>query len=191
MGRAQQSPSKTQEIVPFDFSSRWTDVALGFEAQLVWLGEVVSFILPLPFSSGLSLPLNPQCSAKNLKNISELFYYAQKAVLHPTAPLYDPEEKQVSSWTSLLPLTLLWAGVFGMEVDGWGWHRQAEGTVPICCAQSSQLGRRTPARTWVCWGRSPHAPGCVLIVEGRVWKKNSLWIVLFDFRLHIRRNFFM
>ncbi|ETE63315.1 Mitochondrial Rho GTPase 2 [Ophiophagus hannah] len=36
-----------------------------------------------------------QCSAKNLKNISELFYYAQKAVLHPTAPLYDPEEKQL------------------------------------------------------------------------------------------------
>ncbi|KAF2982021.1 hypothetical protein EK904_014089, partial [Melospiza melodia maxima] len=43
----------------------------------------------------LSLLLNPQCSAKNLKNISELFYYAQKAVLHPTAPLYDPEEKQL------------------------------------------------------------------------------------------------
>ncbi|CAL1599235.1 unnamed protein product [Knipowitschia caucasica] len=37
-----------------------------------------------------------ECSAKNLKNISELFYYAQKAVLHPTAPLYDPEDKQPS-----------------------------------------------------------------------------------------------
>ncbi|XP_068825575.1 mitochondrial Rho GTPase 2 isoform X6 [Capricornis sumatraensis] len=37
-----------------------------------------------------------ECSAKNLKNISELFYYAQKAVLHPTAPLYDPEAKQTS-----------------------------------------------------------------------------------------------
>lgn len=36
-----------------------------------------------------------KCSARNLKNISELFYYAQKAVLHPTAPLYDPEDKQV------------------------------------------------------------------------------------------------
>lgn len=36
-----------------------------------------------------------QCSAKNLKNISELFYYAQKAVLHPTGPLYCPERKQV------------------------------------------------------------------------------------------------
>uniref|UniRef100_A0A8C2XNZ5 Mitochondrial Rho GTPase 2 n=1 Tax=Cyclopterus lumpus TaxID=8103 RepID=A0A8C2XNZ5_CYCLU len=36
-----------------------------------------------------------KCSAKNLKNISELFYYAQKAVLHPTAPLYDPEDKQL------------------------------------------------------------------------------------------------
>ncbi|XP_065749507.1 mitochondrial Rho GTPase 2 isoform X8 [Phocoena phocoena] len=38
-----------------------------------------------------------ECSAKNLKNISELFYYAQKAVLHPTAPLYDPEAKQQMS----------------------------------------------------------------------------------------------
>uniref|UniRef100_A0A8C2CEK0 Mitochondrial Rho GTPase n=1 Tax=Cyprinus carpio TaxID=7962 RepID=A0A8C2CEK0_CYPCA len=36
-----------------------------------------------------------ECSAKNLKNISELFYYAQKAVLHPTAPLYDPEDNQL------------------------------------------------------------------------------------------------
>uniref|UniRef100_A0A671SXW9 Ras homolog family member T1a n=1 Tax=Sinocyclocheilus anshuiensis TaxID=1608454 RepID=A0A671SXW9_9TELE len=35
------------------------------------------------------------CSAKNLKNISELFYYAQKAVLHPTGPLYSPEEKEM------------------------------------------------------------------------------------------------
>uniref|UniRef100_A0A670HR36 Mitochondrial Rho GTPase n=1 Tax=Podarcis muralis TaxID=64176 RepID=A0A670HR36_PODMU len=36
-----------------------------------------------------------ECSAKNLKNISELFYYAQKAVLHPTGPLYCPEEKEM------------------------------------------------------------------------------------------------
>lgn len=44
-----------------------------------------------------SVPTLVQCSAKHLRNISELFYYAQKAVLHPTAPLYDPEAKQVSS----------------------------------------------------------------------------------------------
>lgn len=37
-----------------------------------------------------------ECSAKTLKNISELFYYAQKAVLHPTGPLYLPEDKEVS-----------------------------------------------------------------------------------------------
>uniref|UniRef100_A0A6Q2Y2N1 Mitochondrial Rho GTPase n=1 Tax=Esox lucius TaxID=8010 RepID=A0A6Q2Y2N1_ESOLU len=36
-----------------------------------------------------------ECSAKNLKNISELFYYAQKAVLHPTGPLYCPEDKEM------------------------------------------------------------------------------------------------
>lgn len=37
-----------------------------------------------------------ECSAKSLKNISELFYYAQKAVLHPTAPIYNPEEKELT-----------------------------------------------------------------------------------------------
>ncbi|ESO12001.1 hypothetical protein HELRODRAFT_63612 [Helobdella robusta] len=37
-----------------------------------------------------------ECSAKTLKNISEVFYYAQKAVLHPTAPLYLLDEKQLS-----------------------------------------------------------------------------------------------
>ena len=33
-----------------------------------------------------------ECSAKELKNVSEMFYYAQKAVLYPTAPLYSPVE---------------------------------------------------------------------------------------------------
>uniref|UniRef100_A0A667X4Y8 Ras homolog family member T1a n=1 Tax=Myripristis murdjan TaxID=586833 RepID=A0A667X4Y8_9TELE len=42
-----------------------------------------------------------ECSAKNLKNISELFYYAQKAVLHPTGPLYCPEEKEVRPISAL------------------------------------------------------------------------------------------
>ncbi|KAJ2551462.1 ERMES complex Ca(2+)-binding regulatory GTPase gem1 [Coemansia sp. RSA 1933] len=33
-----------------------------------------------------------ECSAKALLNVSELFYFAQKAVLHPTRPLYDARE---------------------------------------------------------------------------------------------------
>lgn len=37
-----------------------------------------------------------ECSAKSLKNIAELFFYAQKAVLHPTSPLYSAEERDVS-----------------------------------------------------------------------------------------------
>eukprot|EP00061_Rhincodon_typus_P014081 g40883.t1 len=48
-----------------------------------------------------------ECSAKNLKNISELFYYAQKAVLHPTGPLYCPEEKERTCFnTPLAPQAL-------------------------------------------------------------------------------------
>ncbi|XP_066966976.1 mitochondrial Rho GTPase isoform X2 [Macrobrachium rosenbergii] len=37
-----------------------------------------------------------ECSARTLKNISEMFYYAQKAVLHPTAPLYILEERDLT-----------------------------------------------------------------------------------------------
>lgn len=33
-----------------------------------------------------------ECSAQELVNIAEVFYFAQKAVLHPTAPLYDSRE---------------------------------------------------------------------------------------------------
>lgn len=33
-----------------------------------------------------------ECSSKEGLNISEVFYFAQKAVLHPMAPLYDSRE---------------------------------------------------------------------------------------------------
>ena len=33
-----------------------------------------------------------ECSAKQPLYVSEVFYFAQKAVLHPTAPLYDSRE---------------------------------------------------------------------------------------------------
>lgn len=33
-----------------------------------------------------------ECSAKYPLNVSEVFYFALKAVLHPTAPLYDSRE---------------------------------------------------------------------------------------------------
>jgi mitochondrial Rho GTPase 1 len=42
-----------------------------------------------------------ECSAKTLHNISEMFYYAQKAVLHPTAPLYHIESQDVRSKSAL------------------------------------------------------------------------------------------
>lgn len=37
-----------------------------------------------------------ECSARTLKNISEMFYYAQKAVLHPTEPIYSVEKGDVN-----------------------------------------------------------------------------------------------
>uniref|UniRef100_A0A8I5T146 Ras homolog family member T2 n=1 Tax=Pongo abelii TaxID=9601 RepID=A0A8I5T146_PONAB len=57
-------------------------------------GSSMEAVLPI-MSQFPEIETCVECSAKNLRNISELFYYAQKAVLHPTAPLYDPEAKQV------------------------------------------------------------------------------------------------
>ncbi|XP_043208937.1 mitochondrial Rho GTPase-like isoform X4 [Amphibalanus amphitrite] len=37
-----------------------------------------------------------ECSARTLKNISEMFYYAQKAILHPTAPLFNTAERDLT-----------------------------------------------------------------------------------------------
>lgn len=36
-----------------------------------------------------------ECSAKQMINVSEVFYFAQKSVIHPSAPLYDAEENVV------------------------------------------------------------------------------------------------
>ncbi len=37
-----------------------------------------------------------KCSAKTLKNVPEVFYYAQKSVLYPTAPCYDVDKKRLT-----------------------------------------------------------------------------------------------
>jgi Ras family protein T1 len=39
-----------------------------------------------------------ECSALLPVNVSEVFYFAQKAVLHPTAPLYDSREHVSLRW---------------------------------------------------------------------------------------------
>lgn len=57
-------------------------------------GGSMEAVLPL-MSQFPEIETCVECSAKQLRNVSELFYYAQKAVLHPTAPLYDPEAKQL------------------------------------------------------------------------------------------------
>ncbi|KAJ3865271.1 P-loop containing nucleoside triphosphate hydrolase protein [Lentinula novae-zelandiae] len=38
-----------------------------------------------------------ECSAKMPLNVSEVFYFAQKAVLHPTAPLYDSRDHMLKA----------------------------------------------------------------------------------------------
>ncbi|XP_051698156.2 mitochondrial Rho GTPase 2 isoform X4 [Oryctolagus cuniculus] len=57
-------------------------------------GSSLEAVLPI-MSQFAEIETCVECSAKSLRNVSELFYYAQKAVLHPTAPLYDAEAKQL------------------------------------------------------------------------------------------------
>ncbi|CAJ0574624.1 unnamed protein product, partial [Mesorhabditis spiculigera] len=37
-----------------------------------------------------------ECSARTMKNVSEIFYYAQKAVIYPMRPIYDIDAKRLS-----------------------------------------------------------------------------------------------
>lgn len=69
-------------------------VLVGNKADLV---EYSSLEMVVPIMSQYQeVETCVECSAKTLKNISELFYYAQKAVLHPTGPLYLPQERDLT-----------------------------------------------------------------------------------------------
>lgn len=93
-----------------------------------------------------------ECSAKNLKNISELFYYAQKAVLHPTAPLYDPEDKQLKPSCVRALSRIFWIS----DQD----HDRILSDTELNCFQKS------------CFG-NPLAPQALEDVKTVVWKNTS------------------
>ncbi|XP_061701823.1 mitochondrial Rho GTPase 1-A isoform X3 [Syngnathoides biaculeatus] len=76
-----------------DKDSRVPLILVGNKSDLVEHSSMET-ILPI-MNQYQDIETCVECSAKNLKNISELFYYAQKAVLHPTGPLYCPEEKEL------------------------------------------------------------------------------------------------
>lgn len=59
-------------------------------------GSTIDTILPI-MNDFSEVETCVECSAKELKNISEMFYYAQKAVLHPTAPLFSADSKELKS----------------------------------------------------------------------------------------------
>jgi len=75
----------------------------GDAKPLILAGNKVDLVDYSTMEQGFSLMVEyPQietcveCSAATLRNISELFYYAQKAVLHPTTPLYRIESKDLT-----------------------------------------------------------------------------------------------
>uniref|UniRef100_A0A8C4N0M7 Ras homolog family member T2 n=1 Tax=Eptatretus burgeri TaxID=7764 RepID=A0A8C4N0M7_EPTBU len=53
----------------------------------------MDIILPL-MNQFSNIEVCIECSAKTMKNISEVFHYAQKAVLHPTSPLFTFKDKE-------------------------------------------------------------------------------------------------
>lgn len=54
----------------------------------------MDIILPL-MNQFSNIEVCIECSAKTMKNISEVFHYAQKAVLHPTSPLFTFKDKEL------------------------------------------------------------------------------------------------
>lgn len=47
-----------------------------------------------------------ECSAKVPLNVPEVIFLAQKAVIHPTAPLYDSRD-HVCSWLSFISVIVV------------------------------------------------------------------------------------
>uniref|UniRef100_A0A671X3Z2 Ras homolog family member T1a n=1 Tax=Sparus aurata TaxID=8175 RepID=A0A671X3Z2_SPAAU len=96
-------PLRAEEItIPADVTPERVNERLYYRVPLILVGNKsdlvehssMETILPI-MNQYQDIETCVECSAKNLKNISELFYYAQKAVLHPTGPLYCPEEKEL------------------------------------------------------------------------------------------------
>lgn len=75
----------TSDSKPVVLAGNKADLPYDSEAQSTRLQEILNTCLEV--ETGL------ECSAKELHNVSELFYFAQKAVLHPTAPLYSPDRQ--------------------------------------------------------------------------------------------------
>ncbi|XP_035385929.1 mitochondrial Rho GTPase 1b isoform X2 [Electrophorus electricus] len=76
-----------------DKDSRVPLILVGNKSDLVE-HSCMDTILPI-MNKYIEIETCVECSAKSLKNISELFYYAQKAVLHPTGPLYCLDQKEM------------------------------------------------------------------------------------------------
>ena len=69
-------------------------VLVGNKSDLIDYSSLDSILLVM--SEYPEIETCVECSAKSLKNIAELFFYAQKAVLHPTSPLYSADERDLT-----------------------------------------------------------------------------------------------
>ena len=66
-------------------------VLVGNKIDTITTSTLRSQVLPI-MNEFKEIETCVECYAKESLNVSEVFYFAQKAVLHPTAPLYDSRE---------------------------------------------------------------------------------------------------
>lgn len=75
-----------------------------------------------------------ECSAKKLSFVGEVFYYALKAVVHPTAPLFDAQEQKMK------PLCVrALKRIFTMCDKDQVWHCTRHGSEEGCCREGGRF----------------------------------------------------
>uniref|UniRef100_A0A6Q2WTI7 Mitochondrial Rho GTPase n=1 Tax=Esox lucius TaxID=8010 RepID=A0A6Q2WTI7_ESOLU len=147
----EETIDKVSTVAPFPFLIMVVPIILVGNKSDLCSGSSMETILPI-MNQFSEIETCVECSAKNLKNISELFYYAQKAVLHPTAPLYDPEDKQ------LKPMCVrALSRIFSISDQD---HDRILSDAELNCFQKS------------CFG-NPLAPQALEDVKTVVWKNTS------------------
>lgn len=131
-----------------------------------------------------------ECSAKTMNNVSEMFYFAQKAVLHPTGPLYSPQDGYLKA-ESRMALTRVFK-ICDIDNDGVLSDEELNSFQTICFNAPLPDQALVDVKNVVkknCRGRGVDANGC-LTLEGFLYlhllfiqrgRHETTWAVLRKF----------
>uniref|UniRef100_A0A7E4ZZK7 Mitochondrial Rho GTPase n=1 Tax=Panagrellus redivivus TaxID=6233 RepID=A0A7E4ZZK7_PANRE len=70
-------------------------ILVGNKSDAIDDTELINQVVPI-MNEFIEVETCVECSAKTMRNISEIFYYAQKAVVYPIRPLYSAEDKELT-----------------------------------------------------------------------------------------------